>query len=321
MREIAIGCALLQGHAVPARADDARERAARGYEDARKAFNGGAFQAAAVGFERVFHEVSNGASMLAAGRAWEKASEPALAADDFRIALSTGDLTANESTDAKERLDRLEAGLGRVRLLGPDGTTVRLAHSEAVHTPAIAHARPGAMTVIATLPDGKELTRSVVVELGGVATVDFRPEEAPRQAAIAVRAPPQESEARLPPRGNAARTAGWITGGGALAAGITAAILAPLFNAKNNDWNASSKTDGGQRDTVVSLQIGTDIAFLSACALAATSVTLLVFSTTSVAVGEYPPHPRGAATTPPSASYAPRLMLGVGSAALEGQFE
>jgi hypothetical protein len=306
---ILIACALAQGYGTAARADDVRERAARAYEDARKAFDGGAYQAAALGFERVFREVPNGASMLAAGRAWEKASEPALAADDYRTALSVGDLGADESAKGKERLDALEASLGSVQVLGPDGTTVSLGHAEAVRTPVNVHARPGPVTVVATLPNGRQATRAVVVERGNVVTVDLRP-----TAVAPVRA---EEPAALPdvgataePRSNPVRTAAWITGGSAVAAGIAAAILAPIFNAKNNDWNASSKTDAGERDTVVSLQIGTDVAFIGACALAATSATLFIVAARS--------HAKGA--TPPSESFEPHVTVGPGSVALVARF-
>jgi hypothetical protein len=306
---LAVACVLLQSYATAARADDVRERAARAYEDARKAYDGGAYQAAALGFERVFHEVANGASMFAAGRAWEKASEPALAADDYRTALSVGDLGGDESGRAKERLGALEANLGRVKVIGPDGTTVSFGHAEAQRTPANVHARPGLVTVVATLPDGRQTTRDVVVERGKVLIVDLGP---PVVAPIAAPEPASEPEivATVQPRHNAVLTAAWITGGSALAAGIAAAILAPIFNAKNNDWNASSKTDASERDTVVSLQIGTDAAFIGACALAVTSVTLFV-----VAARSHTPRP-----TPGAASYEPHVTVGPGSIVVLGRF-
>jgi len=294
---LAIAVALVQTYASPAGADDARDRAARAYEDARKAFEGGAYRAAALGFERVFQEVPNGASMLAAGRAWEKQNEPSLAADDLQIALDVGDLGPDELAKARERLDVLEADLGRVRVLGPEGTTLALAHANAVRTPATVHARPGTVTVFATLPGGNEVTRVVAVDRGGVAIVDLRPApEAPARPAEPVAAPrPKVAPANAP-----VRTAAWITGGGAVAAGIAAAILAPTFNAQNNDWSASSRTDAGQRAGVVSLQIGTDTAFLGACALAMTSAVLFVVSARS--------SPTTAAL--PRVPQAPQLGLG-----------
>jgi hypothetical protein len=294
----------LQGYAATTHADDAKDRAARAYEDARKAYEGGAYQAAAVGFERVFHEVPNGASLLAAGRAWEKASEPALAADDYRDAISVGDLSADDTAKAKERLVLLEKGLGRVQVLAPDGTTVSLAHAETVRTPANVHSRPGPIVMVATLPDGTRVTRDIVVERGSDVTVDLRP--APTSV------PPRQPEITSTPerKTHPVSTAAWITGGAAVASGITAAILAPIFSAKNNDWNQSNRTSQSERDTVVSLQIATDVFFLGACALAATSATLLVVSATS-----------GRSTAPtPSTSNGPHVNVGPGWVGLYARF-
>jgi hypothetical protein len=280
MTQVAVAAFLAHSYASPAHADDARKRAAQAYEDARKAFDGGAYQAAAVGFERVFREVPNGASMLAAGRAWEKAGEPALAADDFMSALSVGDLGIDESAKARAHLDLLEESLGRVHVLGPDGTTVSLSHAEAMRTPTSVHARPGAVTLVATLPDGSKATRAVEVEQGKEVTVDFRPAPEP------VRQVRTDVEPRTRDASHPMRTAAWITGGGAIAAGIAAAILAPLFDTANDDWNASSRTNAGQRDNVVRLQVGTDATFIGACALAVTSATLFVFSLRPAAPSE-----------------------------------
>jgi hypothetical protein len=298
-----IPLALAQVYASPAAADDAQARASRSYEDARKAFDGGAYQAAAVGFERVFQEIPNGASMLAASRAWEKAGEPALAADDFRTALSVGDLRPDEAARATDRLSHLEAELGWVQVLGPDGTVLSLAHVEAVRTPAKVHARPGPVTVTATLPDGTRTIRSIVVERANTITVDLRPP--------AVLVAPPNVPPRLEPQGmTPLRTAAWITGGGAVAAGITAAILAAVFKPKFDAWNdlsTAQRTNQDQRNTVVTLQIGTDTAFLAACGLAVASATLFLVSAKST-------------TTSSPASSNARVNMGPGWIGVTGNF-
>jgi hypothetical protein len=299
--------ALAQVYASPAAADDAQARASRSYEDARKAFDGGAYQAAAVGFERVFQEIPNGASMLAASRAWEKAGEPALAADDFRTALSVGDLRPDEAAKAKDRLSHLEAELGWVQVLGPDGTVLSLAHVVAVRTPAKLHARPGPVTVIATLPDGSRTTRSIVAEVGNTITVDLRP---PVSEALP---PPPDVAPKPEPQGmSPVRTAAWITGGGAVAAGITAAILAPIYKKKDDDWNAvtnksATTSNIDQYNSVVRLQVATDTAFLGACGLAVASAVLFLVSLKST-------------PTSTSASSAAHVSMGPGWIGVAGSF-
>jgi hypothetical protein len=304
---VGVAFGLTYVYAAPAHADDARDRAARAYEDARKAFDGGAYQAAALGFERVFQVVPNGASMIAAGRAWEKASEPALAADDLSAAIRAGDLSADETAKVKERLSQFERVLGRVEVLGPNGTTVSVGHEEVVRTPAIVHARPGAVTLVVTLPDGSRPTRTVVAASGQTVTADFR-----QTTPVPAAAPPAPTQVTEPPSRptNPVRTAAWITGGGAVAGGIAAAILAPLFTSKNNDWSASTKTDAGQRSEVVSLQIATDTAFFTACGLAVASATLFLVSARSTATPT-------TGTAPPS---APVLSAGPRWVGITGHF-
>jgi hypothetical protein len=238
-------------------------------------------------------------------RAWEKAGEPALAADDFRTALSVGDLRPDEAAKATERLSHLEAELGWVQVLGPDGTVLSLAHVVAVRTPAKVHARPGPVTVIATLPDGSRTTRSIVAELGNTITVDLRPP-------VSEAAPPPPDVAPKPePQGmSPLRTAAWITGGGAVAAGITAAILAAVYKPKFDAWNdlpAAQRTNQDQRNSVVTLQIGTDTAFFAACGLAVASATLFLVSAKSTTTG----------SPAPSAAY---VNMGPGWIGVAGSF-
>jgi hypothetical protein len=287
-----------------ARADDAHDRASRAYEDARKAFEGGAYQAAAVAFERVFDAVANGASMVAASRAWEKAGEPALAADDLATSLTVGDLGAQEAKKAKQHLDLLETDLGRVHVTGPDGTTLTSSHARAMRTPADVHARVGSLTVAAVLPDGSRMAREVEVTPGGVVNVDLHATVAPPAAPPLTDSKGDESPSTSRPL----RTAAWVTGGAALAAGIAAGALAPIFKSKNDDWASSARTDGGQRSSVVSLQIATDTAFLSACGLAATSTVLFLLSAQ--------PSPKRSA-----ASAGTHVSVGPGWVGLTGRFE
>jgi hypothetical protein len=299
----------------PARADDPREHAARAYDDARKAFDGGAYQAAALGFERVYQEVPNGASMLAAARAWEKANEPALAADDYRSAIAMDDLGPDETAKARQSLAALDNTLGQFRATGPKGTIVMSSHATLVQAPASLYARPGALTVRVTLPDGSGASRSVVIERGRVAAAEFASHSAEAGPVSAGSpAPPSSNVPKPGPSEGAAtntamssvssplpaasagadagsrhasrkplRTAAFLTGGGALATGLASAILAGVFSSKNSAWNASTRTDASLRTEVVTLQVATDSTFLTACALAVTSATLFVVSLTSSA--------------------------------------
>jgi hypothetical protein len=300
LRRGLVAMAIVVGGASVAHADPARDRAASAYEDARKAYDSGAYQAAAVGFERVFHEVPNGPSLVAAGRAWERAGELGRAADDYRDALSFTDLRADDVATARERLAALEKETARLEVLAPEGATVSVGHAERVGTPVTVHVLPPSITVVARLVDGTEKSLTTTVEAGRVASLDFRPPAAP------VLPHPERPETGS----RAMRTAAWITAGSAVVVLAASGILALEYESANSSWDKSPRTDQSQHDGVAALQTGTNVAFFGGCLLAASSVTLFAVSL------------RGKVSGAPSPAVAPvsSLTLGPRGVGLQGTF-
>jgi len=272
----AIGAALwaLAVAAPPALADDRATAAAAIFRAATDAYARRDFRAAALSFEAANQKAPHGGTMYNAALAWEAAGEPARAADDYDAALSTAGLDGEKAKDARDRLARLEASLGRIEITAPSGATAWAAHAERVATPARVHVAPGEIEVRVVLASGEAKTQRVRVRAGEAARVSV--------AAPAPSAPAPSAPAPPPPpppdtdSGGTQRAIGWVTvGGGALFGGAAIALGVATLDARDK-FDAGGRTDADLRDRAVTLRALTNAACIAAGVTGVVGVALVL---------------------------------------------
>src|SRR4051812_2488963 len=111
---IAIACA------ATAHADDAaHKRAAESFRQAQAAFERRDFAAAAAAFEQAATFEPHPAPLLNAADAWERAGEPARAAEDCDRALAMPNASDAHRAEAGQCLERLAPKLATLDFRGP----------------------------------------------------------------------------------------------------------------------------------------------------------------------------------------------------------
>ena len=117
----ALGILLVAHVARAAPADDARARAAESFRQAQAAFERRDFAAAAAAFETAAGFAPHPAAWLSAADAWQRAGEPARAADDCERARDVPGLaeasTADHADYGHDAAQCIERVRGRVALL------------------------------------------------------------------------------------------------------------------------------------------------------------------------------------------------------------
>lgn len=130
------------------------------------------YQEAAEGFEAA-NELYRSANILyAAGQAWERASEPARAADAYAAALEIGDFKPGYEDKARQQLAKLTADLGRVRVESKSGARARLDEHSVFAAPVTLHGAGGPHLLHVEKPDGSQEVRKVELTPGEEKTVD-----------------------------------------------------------------------------------------------------------------------------------------------------
>ncbi|MEB2312737.1 MAG: hypothetical protein OZ921_00975 [Sorangiineae bacterium] len=272
-----------------AQAEDANTlaEARRLYTDAARSFKDQRYKEAALGFEAASALHAHAVALYTAAQAWEMAGEPARAADDFSLALSTPKLSESQAARARERLDALEQELGTVVVLGDDSTKVQLGGHSEFHASVRLHGEPGEHTLLIIKATGQVERRVVSLTAGATVEVDTR---APaRDGAAIPRATPLAPPAKHPvdPESNDARpssgSATLRTVGYALAgAGLGALGGAVFLGLSAND--AKSAYDGTPtRDTydhAKSLERNTNLMLIAGGVLTAGGVGLVLWQST-----------------------------------------
>ena len=134
-----------------AKADEAE--AAKHFAGGSTAFARGDFRAAAAEFERAYQEEPHPAPLYNAGLAWLAAGRMDHAADAFVAALEMDGLSAEQATDAQQRLRDSEKSLSVVTLEGaPRSAKARIDDGPLLGSRSRFHALPGSHRV--TLADG-----------------------------------------------------------------------------------------------------------------------------------------------------------------------
>jgi hypothetical protein len=253
------------------------EHAAALFREGEAAFARGEARPAAEAFEQAYRLAPHAAALYNAALAWQRASEPARAADLLELALSLHQLAPVQERDCENRLAALNPLLGTLRVLGEPGTLLSVAHVSRQAVPARVHLLPGHHVLTVELPTGEERRIEVDVLAGRVLEQDLgaaapaAPPAPPEAVAVAAE-PPPPPQAGLGGR----RVAALGLGAGAVIAGAAAAVLG--VNALST---AASFRDGGDvdavlRDRAVTLRTATNVTWGVAAALAIVAIVLWI---------------------------------------------
>lgn len=161
----------------PGRADEPLERdtAAQLFRAASAAHARGDFRAAAQAFEEANRHSARSGTLLNAALSWDAAGDAPRAAGDFMRALEMGGLDGAQVTGAQKRLDALKSTLGWVRVQGPPGSSVSIAHVRGAPLPVDVFVAPGSVEVRETRADGSESAELVVLKAGESKLLTFAP--------------------------------------------------------------------------------------------------------------------------------------------------
>lgn len=243
MRALA-GPLLILLFASPARAEDA-ERAAERFEAAERAFEKRDFVTAAKAFEEAAELKPHPAAWLNAAEAWERAGEPALAAQNCERAraLSEDDPLVNAEID--QRLDRLSPRLGRLRLRSNEALVASVDNEEFRAVPADRWVTPGRHVVeVSDVENTRRNKQEVRVAAGESKTLDLtldvHPEPEPTPLTEFAVDQPSEEPYRGPP------ALSWICFGVGGAATLTGIVLGGLTLQAQSTYDASPSPENAE---------------------------------------------------------------------------
>ena len=246
--------------------------AARAFDEGLGHYRRKAFSDAADAFFRAYRLKPSADAAFNAGLAWQLAGRSALSATAYEVALAHK-LDANAAADARARLSKLAADLGRIEVSAPEGSRVRVSPFVLGANHAVFYLDPGQSEVSVTLRDGSERVRHVVA-IAGQTTVVLVEEVAPKVAE-----PPAAPVTREPARTTSPlQTAGWISLGVAAVATGAAIYLGVSALSARDDYDASKHRDPEARLRAQRLKNQTNVAWAIAGITAAGGVGLVVFA-------------------------------------------
>lgn len=305
-RALAAPIAVLVFLAAPAPASaapptpEARARAGESFREAQAAFERRDFAAAAAAFEAAAGFALHPAALLSAGDAWDRAGEPARAAEDCDHARSLPDLAAvsaaehvDYARDAAACLERLRPRVALIDVRGPTPATVRVDDGPQQLLPLRAWVRPGrhALAVV-DLTTSRRRRETVDVRAGEERRIDLAETAPPPTAEPPVPAPPPPAPvAPTPPApvstsGAHVPAAAWVAAGVAVPAAIAWGVFAAMTLQAKNAYDAGPTEDA--KNTFYRDRTLADVAFAVAAASAATGLMLWLVAPSSAS--QAPPH-------------------------------
>jgi hypothetical protein len=282
--------ALLLGSLPRASADEAR--AAEAFQRGAEAYGKNDFTNAARLFEQAYAEAPRGAAIYNAGLAWESAGDTPRATDAYALAISRGDLSAAQSSDAQARMKALMRTLGRAEITGPAGTTISIAHAENRRLPATVHLAPGTYPVRVTYSDNSSAVKLVTVSVGATTTLALERPAPPPVAPLPAPPPTAQPKTAAPPaepapdkdaRGStpAMRYVGFSAiGVGALLGGAAIITGVKALSARD-EFNDSRFTSQEAHDRAESLRTTTNVLLVAAGVVGVTGIVLVLTSPSS----------------------------------------
>ena len=188
---------LAAGQSTSPEPSDPIATARKEYGAGKEAYAAKRFAEAALHFEAAAAIRPHAVTLYTAALAWDAASKPERAADDYSRSLDVAGLDAKQQENARARLSALEAALGTIIVKGPEGAHVQLEGLSETTIPARLHGSPGAHPLLARFAGDKPAVRKdVTLELNQVATVDVK-DDAVTPAPPTDKPKPKEDE---PPR-------------------------------------------------------------------------------------------------------------------------
>lgn len=236
-------------------------------KEGRDAFSAGKFAEAGEKFDAANRLAPHAQLRFNAALAWEKAREPARAADAYEGALRQGGLDDQRERRAQSALAGLKETLGYVKVPRPVSGTLSIAHLSHAPIPAQFHLAPGQYKMDVESADGSKTTKTVSVKAGEVITVEVELESS--EPSVAVRTnepsdstpPPDDTQPVDPtPTGSARKTWGWIAIGTGVVLGGAAAYFGTQTTKAKSDYEDSNFTDADARDRGVRNRTFTNIA-------------------------------------------------------------
>jgi len=266
-----------------ARADDAADARQR-YNEGRAAMEAGRYREAALAFEAAVRLRQHGAAAFAAATAWDKAEQPARAADNYARSLELPGLGKKDTAEAKTRLETLEKSLGIVEVKGPAELVVQFQGSTEAHPPVRLHAPPGIQTLLVAR-DGKIERRDVMLKLGEMVEVDVTDpvEEPPPAASSSAPPPPPPPVATAPAEsaeepskaGRTRKIIGYSAmGAGVVSAGVAVALGFKTMSARD-EFNDNPTRDN--YDSATSARLWTNVGWAGAVVLGGVGAVLVFY--------------------------------------------
>jgi len=283
-------------------ADDARARAAESFREAQAAFARRDFAAAAAAFEAAADFAPHPAALLSASEAWERAGEPARAADDCDRARSlpvAAEASAADhvdyARDARQCIERLRPRVALIDVVGAAAAVARVDDGPQSVLPLRAWVRPGHHVVVTTdLATSRARRDEVDVAAGEEGRIDVlapprargpaaasapSPSSALAPAPSSVPAPASASAPALDRTAASPRTfpsASWVSFGVAVPSAIAYGVFAALTVSAKSAYDAGPSED--TKNTFYRDRAIADVTFGVALAAAATGVVLWLAS-------------------------------------------
>ncbi len=264
----------------PAPQQDVSAEAKEAYRLGAEAFTAKRFVEAALHFESASSQRPHAISLFMAAVSWEKANRPEHAADAYDRTLSIAGLTAEQASQARDRVAALERTLGTVAVVGPEGWRVQLDQLTEVDVPARLHGVPGNHLLVIR-PKGERAVerRDVTLHQGKITRVELTEEgDAPKTE---VAAPPKPE---VVVRTVVVEQPTWFTtrrglGVGALGVGAASALGALVLGTQAlgaKDAYDAKRTQAGY-DHASALQTWTNVAWVTAGVFIAGGAVLVLW--------------------------------------------
>ena len=280
---LAIGMALL----IVTRTGAAQEESAAGefFRAATAAYARGDYAAAARAFEAAHQRAPRGPTMYNAGLSWQEAGQAARAADAFALALSTGQLSAEQQSDAEQRLATTSAALGVLSVKAPGGSRVSVAHARDIAAPARIHLAPGTYVVRIERKDGSRVERQVQLKASRQTHVSVLAAPAKRvdsnkrdSPAPAPSSPPSSDD-------DTRSVIGYSLVGASVALSAAAIVLGLDALESRDQFEDSGRIDRDAHERAGRLRVWTNLAWAGAALTGGAGVYLLVTQPTPAAGG------------------------------------
>ena len=159
-----------------AAAEEDPKRAAKAFREGQKAYAAGDYRRAAQSFEEAYVAKPHHDAMWNAARSWQRAGEPARAANDYAHYLDIAPAKAMDRDSATTALNELTTRLGRVEVQKAGATSVRF-DGNAIEA-MVVYVAPGEHVAEAD-SSGGPVRKVFSVEAGGSVSVTLTPPPKP----------------------------------------------------------------------------------------------------------------------------------------------